>query len=142
MFETIVVAVDGSEPSKNAVKCAADLAAHLGSEVVVAHVRGYEAVPIGAIELETEHEARELLESTVRELKEGGVSARGELREAPHAAVGDVLLAVASSEAADLVVMGSRGLGEFRSLMYGSVAHRVLHGAACPVLVTRGSQSG
>ena len=42
-----------------------------------------------------------------------------------------------ASAAADLVVVGSRGLGRFGSAMLGSVSHGVLHHARCPVAVVR-----
>jgi nucleotide-binding universal stress UspA family protein len=35
---------------------------------------------------------------------------------------------------ADLIVMGSRGLGDFRGLLYGSVSHKVMHEAKCPTV--------
>jgi nucleotide-binding universal stress UspA family protein len=45
----------------------------------------------------------------------------------------DVLLGMAKG--ADLVVVGSRGVGGFRGLLLGSVSQQVAHHAACPVVV-------
>ncbi|MFI7707417.1 universal stress protein [Nonomuraea sp. NPDC049480] len=40
-----------------------------------------------------------------------------------------------SSQAADLVVVGSRGLGGFASAALGSVSYGILHRACCPLAV-------
>jgi nucleotide-binding universal stress UspA family protein len=54
----------------------------------------------------------------------------GSVRRGPPA---QVLLEAA--EDADMVVVGSRGLGGFAGLLLGSVARRVTHLAPCPVVV-------
>lgn len=53
--------------------------------------------------------------------------------------VGDhpVSALAAAGAAADLVVVGSRGLGGFASAVFGSVSHGVLHHVTCPVAVVR-----
>jgi len=47
----------------------------------------------------------------------------------------EAILAAASSEKADLIVLGSRGLGPVKELLLGSVSHRVVSHASCPTLV-------
>ncbi|MEV1178321.1 universal stress protein, partial [Nonomuraea sp. NPDC049784] len=44
---------------------------------------------------------------------------------------------VEAAQMADVVVVGSRGLGGFASAVLGSVSHGVLHHATCPVAVVR-----
>jgi nucleotide-binding universal stress UspA family protein len=40
-----------------------------------------------------------------------------------------------ASETADLLVIGSRGMGGFRGLLLGSVSQQVLHHARCPTVL-------
>jgi nucleotide-binding universal stress UspA family protein len=52
----------------------------------------------------------------------------------------DALLA--QSEEADLIVVGRRGLGGFKSLLLGSVSQQVVHHATCPVVVVQQPETG
>jgi len=50
---------------------------------------------------------------------------------------GPAIAAYAVDMKAGLVVMGSRGHGGFTGMLLGSVSHRVVHDAPCPVMVIR-----
>jgi nucleotide-binding universal stress UspA family protein len=137
MYERIVVALDGSEESARAVPVAAELARCFGSEVVVVHVVERGVAWAAIYEVETPDDASALVDGAVRSLKDSGVSARTEIRHGIHGGIAQEILDVATEENADLVVMGSRGVGDFRGLLLGSVTHRLLHLSHIPVLVIR-----
>jgi len=50
---------------------------------------------------------------------------------------GEKICDVARIEKSEMIVMGSRGRSNLTGLFLGSVAHRVLHQASCPVLIVR-----
>ena len=47
------------------------------------------------------------------------------------------ILAAAKARDVNLIVMGSRGLGDFKGLMLGSVSHKVSHAAECTCVTVR-----
>lgn len=63
-----------------------------------------------------------------------------EIRAQPRVEAGDPreLIVSVAEEESDLIVMGSRGFGTFRSLLVGSVSRFVLEQAPCPVLLVKG----
>jgi len=49
----------------------------------------------------------------------------------------EAILRVSEVRHANLIVLGSRGLGELGSILLGSVSHGVLQNASCQVLIVR-----
>jgi nucleotide-binding universal stress UspA family protein len=75
MFEHILVATDASGPSRRAVVLAGEIAGDHASELVVLHAVPRVVSPSGTLDLEEPKSAREVVEASVRGLKDGGVSA-------------------------------------------------------------------
>ena len=127
-IERILVGVDGSEDSRRALEWAAELAAPLGAEVVAVHALGLlEHLEAGA-DLVSVFEERWC--APLAEHPE--VRARRVVEDGPPAMV---LLRLADQEEADLVVVGSRGVGGFDELLLGSTSTQVTHHARVPVTV-------
>ena len=137
MFDRIVLAVDGSGPSERAEGVAAETAEKFSSDVTVVHVLEHEFSWMGDLAIETPDEASQLADDVVRRLKDRGLTARGEVRHAPVALVAREILDVAKEADAGLIVMGTRGLTDWKGLLLGSVAHKVMQHATCPVLLVR-----
>ncbi len=76
----------------------------------------------------------ELAEAIMEDAKDRASAARG-LTETGHAA--EAILRVAKAEGADLIVMGSRGLGALKRLLVGSVSQTVSHLANCTCITVK-----
>ncbi|MCK8438265.1 universal stress protein [Streptomyces sp. D2-8] len=141
MSGVVVVGVDGSASSLAAVEVAAREARLRGAGLRVVHAFIWPALhvplgpspsgpPVGGL--------RNLADRLVAEAVARARAAESEV-EVSHAVVTGEPLTVlqAQSRAAELVVVGSRGMGGFVGLLVGSTAvHLAAHGR-CPVLVVR-----
>jgi nucleotide-binding universal stress UspA family protein len=103
--------------------------------VLVFHVREVDTALANTTE--TPQDAADLVNDIAEELRGRGISASADSRTAPYGRAARDIVETAEAAGADLIVMGSRGLSEMTSLLVGSVAHKVLHLAACPVLIAR-----
>ena len=135
-LDRIVVAVDGSDHSVAAVTWAADLAAATGAEVVAVHAAGLlehlddepsVTPPARPNEIRTRFET-----AWCAPLDRDGVRSRRVVRDGPAVSV---VLAVAEEEDADLIVMGSRGLGGYPELLLGSTSTQVAQHSTRPVTI-------
>jgi len=137
MKKKLLVPVDGSEHSLNAVHYAIGRAREAPAEVLVLHVEppvSYEEMRIYVMREEAEKLRRKacerVLESATRLLEQAKVPWSQHLREGE---VAPGIARFAESEKVDEIVMGTRGMGAVGDLLLGSVAHRVVHMARVPV---------
>jgi nucleotide-binding universal stress UspA family protein len=147
MFHTILLCSDGSEQSLHAARAAAEIAQKFESQVILLHVYDPAVVPVPFVGLpESVMIAEGNMSCYVQELQanveritgailEGAQQRYKCLREIGHPV--DRIVAVAKDTQADLIILGSRGLGGWSSYLLGSVSDGVLHHAHCPVLVVR-----
>ena len=138
-LERVLAPVDGSPSSMNAVRYAANLVAPWKAKLYLLHVWHPLPMSIGgeqAEELRIEHEIQAMaLVDKCRAMVEPCEISVECLARPGRAEY--VILDVQQELDCDLIVMGSRGLTALEGFLLGSVAIKVLHGAACPVLVTR-----
>jgi nucleotide-binding universal stress UspA family protein len=141
----MVVGTDGSETAKEAVRQATDLARQLGAKVHL--VSAYEPVPEGRLREERSQvpddmqwmvNPREDVSVTLNEaaevLRELGVDVVTHAREGDPA---DAILDVAEEQAADLIVVGNKGMTGAKRFLLGSVPNKVSHHAPCSVMIIR-----
>jgi nucleotide-binding universal stress UspA family protein len=139
----VVVGVDGSALSTEAVGFAVEEASLRGRGLTAIHVwqspyvdSPDKGAPIPGSIMATEFGGQEMRALTDALAVWGQKCPAVEIREVVvHANPAAAL--VAASAGAELVVVGSRGRGGFRSLLLGSVSHALLHHAHCPVAVVR-----
>lgn len=155
----VVVGIDDSKQAMHALETAAQVAAAADATLTIVRVVS-PAAEAGALggelghgighglgaELGREPLLADLTVASVREHAEASVAEARARVEAAHPGLqvdGDVPLGDpgsvlgARSDGAGLVVLGSHGHGGFRGMLLGSVSHRVIHDAVCPVMVVR-----
>lgn len=143
MFHRILVAIDGSSHGARALATAIELAEQNRARLTIitsvpdpstwllAGGAYGGAIDQAALLGETEREYRNLLQRAVESVPED-VSVTSRLL---HGRPSDRILEELREGGHDLLVMGSRGRGNVRSLLLGSVSHHVLNSAPSAVLV-------
>ena len=142
-MKKVLIAVDGSQPSKNAIEAVARLS-RTGPmpEVVLVNVRAwpvlYGEASVSSLEqieqAEKQYQERLLAESQAQALGAGlGVAAKV----APQGEPATEIVRAAQECGADQIALGTHGRGAFGSFFIGSVAQRVAHLAKVPVLLVK-----
>lgn len=138
----IVLAVDGSDQSYFAARALEHL--KQADKITALHILDVPPPAFPMVMPEVANEIEKIVEQRLREEGErvlkfvssilpphtGSVSKRLEVGKPS-----EMILSVAEEEKADMIVLGARGLGPVKELLLGSVSHRVLVHAHCPVLI-------
>lgn len=136
-MEQIIVGVDGSQPSREALRWAAREAQLRQASLQVLmtwhtpYVAGYPYVGPAFEPAVFEQDARKTLDELVDEVDTTGIPQVERILTMGDAAV----TLLTASKDADLLVVGSRGLGGFTGLLLGSVSHHLAHHATCPLVI-------
>ncbi len=143
----ILVPVDFSECSSQALRYAASVAERFGAEVVLAHAieAPMNLPPQTLVHIDPEgtsipimdyvrQAAERRMEGVLKELSDAGVKATSVIELGD---VRDVVLAQAAARRCDLIVMGTNGRTGLRHLLIGSIAEDVVRRSSIPVLTIR-----
>lgn len=141
MFQNVLFAVDGSERAWKAAQLAAEITHYAPAPVTLRIVVAYDPIPayLGEPNLQKAIDARmtdaeAVLKQALKVIGEVPADVHTEILEGPAA---DAILRVAETRGSDLIVMGSRGLGQMAGLLLGSQSQKVVNNAPCPVLIVR-----
>jgi nucleotide-binding universal stress UspA family protein len=141
LFYRMVVPTDFSSCSEEAWQLAQRIAALSKGELILTHVLSEaplyrEGVRTAVREVYegARRWAESALEQWVTNARAEGLSARSALR---RGMAYREVVALATDERADLVIIGTHGRGGVDRLLLGSVADRVIRLAPCPVLTVR-----
>jgi nucleotide-binding universal stress UspA family protein len=163
MFKKILVSLDGTEPSEHALEVAIDIAKRYGAHLTIAHALLRDASiadlrevagRCGFLDQVTEDLASAEVVPTVGAPGAGvpvvvipdstfdASRARDQgLEEVESALLEDdpasAILDYGKTHGIEMMVIGSRGYGDFKSLLLGSVSHKLVEGCDCPCLVVK-----
>ncbi len=144
MFERILVAVDGSEGSKKALKLASKLQQTCGSEMMVLTVFRHHSLLEASMSMVRPDDPESMDDSMRAYAKEVAEEAKviaaecgaGKVRAFVKAGQpARTIVKFSEEHKADLIIVGSRGQGDVQGFLLGSVSHKVTSLASTPVMV-------
>lgn len=146
MISNILIPVDGSEHSRNALHLGCDLAKKYGAAVHLIHVTespvrentlalGGAALTLHASPQELKQAGSKVVEYSKEYAQNHGV--KSVTTEVTGGNPAHRIVESAKDIHADMIVMGSRGLSDLAGLLVGSVSHKVNNLAPCTCITVR-----
>jgi nucleotide-binding universal stress UspA family protein len=139
-MKTIVCGYDGSEHAMKSAVMAAELAKKFDARLALLYVVEPYAPPVDLPGISFVDWIEPHRKAALRLIADAAKSVAGQTGVTPETEVrvggaANELTHFAQERKADLIVVGSRGLGAVKRMLLGSVADRVVHQATGPVLV-------
>ncbi len=139
IFSKILIPVDDSRHSDSAVTYGSSLAEISGAKVILLHC--HRPVPTGLGEPNFQKAIDDATRESYAIIERHSSTLTAKHIEFTEKIVGGstakTIKSIAESEGCDLIVMGSKGKSDLEGLVVGSVTHKVLHLAPCPVLIIK-----
>ncbi|MFF2364005.1 universal stress protein [Streptomyces sp. NPDC058122] len=139
MFHRILIAVDGTAASHNAVETTAELASLTGATVRVLHIDTSDVVYDAVVPLEDDRTAHGTLYGAMSALRQAGVQADGELLDGLVSDVAPAVEEAARRFRADLIVVSPHHRGRLASWFTPSVSGAIVRSNETPVLLAPAS---
>ncbi|UNJ81097.1 universal stress protein [Metabacillus dongyingensis] len=152
IYKRILVAIDGSEGSKQALQQGSELARNNGADLTLIYVKNETHLPLYGGVYPVSAAGTQIIQEEVERAEEVEIS-KGEaiLRKAKEAVSPDIkvtavlldgdpaasICGYTEKNNIDLIVMGSRGLSGIKKWVLGSVSQKVLSEATQAVLITK-----
>jgi len=139
VFEKILVPLDGSERSLNALEKAIQIAKKFDGKITLINVysvSSFRMTPsqVFAYVVEIRKSGESILAEGKKIAFDKGIQVETLLKEG-H--IVEEILQKARDGNFDLIVMGARGISKIKEILLGSVSHGVTTHAPCPVLVVK-----
>jgi nucleotide-binding universal stress UspA family protein len=139
VVKNIMVAIDGSESAAEALDTAIELARQMGAKLHVLavrppHVPGHAGAGPPMTEIEEIHGSQHVADAAVQRARAAGVDAAPHV---DHGPVAERIAQVATELDADLLIVGSRGMGALHGALAGSVSHALVSRSPAPLMIVR-----
>ena len=141
MFQKIILATDGSENAHRAALASIDLAKGLLlSSIIITHIATNPPDQSRMVKAQfdvhnlLEEDAKKAMTRTIDALTQAGIDYHLKV------AIGDPsteVVEIAKKEQADLIILGTRGLGAIKGVLMGSVSQKIIQAASCPVMIVK-----
>jgi nucleotide-binding universal stress UspA family protein len=145
MFKRILVPVDGSEGAMKALRLAAKMQKAGDGELLILTVYRHHSLLEASMSMVRPVDEPETMDDVLRDYaKQVAEKAKESVQESGNKKVrafvkmgqpARTIVRFAEERGADLIVLGSRGLGDIEGYLLGSVSHKVTSLVDCPVMV-------